>query len=210
MTRVKICGLMDAGEVDMAVSAGADAVGFVVEVDGSRHRLSVEEAGRLAGRVPVFASSVAVIAPRTVPEAVGLAEAVDTDILQVHGTLSPEEIAYLKTRVRQRIIAAVPAGTSSALLYGKVADAVLVDTAVAGKLGGTGTVHDWSATAKVAGSIGIPLILAGGLNPGNVSGAISAVKPYAVDASSGLETGGRKDRTLVDAFVKEVRRCRSQ
>lgn len=210
MTKVKICGLMDAGDVEMAVSAGADAVGFVVEVEGSRHRISVEAAERLAARVPVFSKSVAVIAPHSVSEAVGLADALDIDVLQVHGTLSPEEIAYLKTRVRQRVIAAVPAGSRSALAYGRVADAVLVDTAVAGKLGGTGAVHDWSSTAKLAGSIGVPLILAGGLRPGNVCTAISAVKPYAVDASSGLEAGGRKDRSLVESFVTEVRGCRIQ
>ncbi len=90
------------------------------------------------------------------------------------------------------------------------ADAILLDTLANGKLGGTGAVHDWNHSAEIAKSLkaqGIPVILAGGLKPGNVAEAIMKVKPYAVDVSSGTETAGKKDPEKILSFVREVRQC---
>ncbi len=87
------------------------------------------------------------------------------------------------------------------------ADAVLLDTLANGKLGGTGAVHDWNKSAKIVEGLKVPVILAGGLNPGNVAAAIEKVRPYAVDVSSGLETGGKKDPQKILSFVREVRAC---
>jgi phosphoribosylanthranilate isomerase len=218
LTRIKVCGIMSESELFQAVSAGADAVGFVVEIDDSRHRLTAGEAADLIELVPVFTKSVAVIAPENVDEAVRLAARTKTDVLQVHGSLSPKDMAELKSRVHQKLVAAVAAGatgaaeTDSAGLkeaarFGMVADAVLLDTAVYGKLGGTGAVHDWNRSAEVVRSLKAPVILAGGLNPGNVAEAIRKVSPYAVDVSSGLETGGKKDPEKIRSFISEVRSC---
>ncbi len=200
---------MSESDLSSAVLAGADAVGFVVEIDDSRHSISAGEAADLTGLVPIYTKSVAVIAPESVDEAVKLAARIKADVLQVHGSLAPKDLAELKSRVHQRLIAAVAAGTSAkeAVRFGMVADAVLLDTMVNGKLGGTGAVHDWDMSAKIARALKVPVILAGGLNPGNVAEAIVKVRPYAVDVSSGTETQGKKDPEKIRSFIREVRSC---
>ncbi len=218
MTRIKVCGIMSESELFQAVFAGADAVGFVVEIDDSRHCLTAGEAADLISLVPVFTKSVAVIAPENVDEAVKLAARTKADVLQVHGSLAPKDLAELKSRVHQKLVAAVAAGAAGAagtagagskeaMRFGMVADAVLLDTMVNGKLGGTGAVHDWNMSAEIVRSQKVPVILAGGLNPGNVAEAIRKVRPYAVDVSSGTETGGKKDPEKIRSFVREVRSC---
>lgn len=206
MTRVKVCGIMNELDLNCAIAGGADAVGFIVEVEGSRHRISGEDARELIKMVPVFTKSVAVIAPDSPKDAVLLAQKTGADLLQVHGTLEPEEIKELKKRVHQKVIAAVPPGVEAYRMAG-AADAVLLDTLKNGKLGGTGVVHDWSVSAAITGDLQIPVILAGGLNPSNVGQAISIVRPYGVDVSSGVETAGRKDQEKIESFVKGVRSC---
>lgn len=212
MTRIKVCGIMNQMELSQAVYAGVDAVGFVVEIENSRHRLSADEAALLIKKVPVFTKSVAVIAPNDANEAVELARRTGADILQVHGSLSPADMLELKGRVHQKLIAAVAAGTESKAVqsFAKSADAILLDTLAGGKLGGTGAVHDWNHSAEITKSlnaISIPVILAGGLKPENVAAAIRTVKPYAVDVSSGTETAGKKDPEKILSFVREVRQC---
>ncbi len=227
MTRVKVCGIMSESELLMAVEEGADAVGFVVEIDESRHSIPAGEAADLIHLVPVYTKSVAVIAPRDVDEAVKLAARTKADVLQVHGSLAPKDLAELKSRVHQKLIAAVAAGTAGAagaagaagtakeasigskeaMRFGMVADAVLL---AKGKLGGTGAVHDWDRSAEIVKSLKVPVILAGGLNPGNVAEAVQKVRPYAVDVSSGLETNGKKDQEKIRSFIREVRSCQQQ
>lgn len=212
MTRIKVCGIMNQMELSQAVYAGVDAVGFVVEIENSRHRLSADEAALLIKKVPVFTKSVAVIAPNDANEAVELARRTGADILQVHGSLSPADMLELKGRVHQKLVAAVAAGTESKAVqsFAKSADAILLDTLAGGKLGGTGAVHDWNHSAEITKSlnaISIPVILAGGLKPENVAAAIRTVKPYAVDVSSGTETAGKKDPEKILSFVREVRQC---
>jgi phosphoribosylanthranilate isomerase len=198
---------MNPTELSKAALAGADAVGFVVQIDDSRHCLSAKEAADLIKLVPLFSKSVAVIAPDDVDGAVKLAEQTGADVLQIHGSLSAADIAELKGRVHQKLVASVASasGLLEAQSYAKSADAILLDTLANGKLGGTGAVHDWNKSAKIASGLKVPVILAGGLNPGNVAAAIEMVRPYAVDASSGLETGGKKDPQKILSFVREVR-----
>ncbi len=209
MTRIKICGIMQPAELSAALQAGADAVGFVVEIGSSRHCLSADQARRLIKNVPLFSRSVAVIAPADANEAASLAERTGADILQVHGTLGAADLAELRRRVSQKIVAALSAETEleEARRIGESADAILLDTFAGGNLGGSGRVHDWERSASLAASLTVPVILAGGLHPGNVASAIARVRPYAVDASSGLETAGRKDSGKMASFVKEVRAC---
>ena len=211
MTRVKICGLMSRQDLYYALAAGADAVGFVVEIDSSRHCLSAGEAADLIRRVPIYCKSVAVINPRDVDDAIRLAHQTGAEALQVHGSLSPVDLAELKGRAHQKIIAAVAAEPNGeqAQRYAAVADAILLDSMVGGTLGGTVMVHDWQVSSEIAASLKVPVILAGGLYAGNVAEAIEKVKPYAVDVSSGTETEGRKDPAKVRSFLQAVRACPS-
>jgi len=84
-------------------------------------------------------------------------------------------------------------------------DSILLDTGKAGKTGGTGCVHDWALSRRIARETRLPLILAGGLKPENVQEAISVVSPYAVDTASGVETSGKKDAIKIKKFIEEVR-----
>ena len=206
MTRVKICGITTSTEARDAVAGGADVVGFVL-VEGSRHQVSPEAARAMVRRIPVFVKTVAVMAPSTVGEAVGLARRSGADILQIHGTLEPDEIRGLKKRVHQAVVATVAAGSDDAYDLDGIADAVLIDTFKDGTLGGTGSVHDWSLSAKLAKALTGPVILAGGLNPSNVAEAIRTVNPYAVDVSSGVEIKGTKDLAAIKSFVLEAKSC---
>jgi phosphoribosylanthranilate isomerase len=198
---------MDTSDLECVLSSGADAVGFVVEVKGSRHSISAEDARELIAKVPVFAKSVAVIAPAGVDDAVDLARRTRADLLQIHSGFCPEDLIALRDSVCQKIIAAVAAGSQEAYRLGLAADAVLIDTLKDGRLGGTGIAHDWNLSAEAARGIGTPVILAGGLNASNVADAICRVRPYAVDVSSGVETNGRKDPKKAGAFVRAVRMC---
>jgi len=209
MTKIKVCGIMNQSDLAHAVIAGADAVGFVVEIDDSRHSISTGQAADLISQVPIYTKSVAVIAPVDVDEAVRLAAQTKADVLQLHGSLAPKNLAELKSRVHQKLIAAVAAnkGGKEAMRFGMVVDAILLDTMVNGKLGGTGSVHDWDLSAEIVRSLRVPVILAGGLHPGNVAAAIEKVRPYAVDVSSGLETDGKKDPQKILYFIREVRAC---
>jgi phosphoribosylanthranilate isomerase len=212
VTRIKVCGIMNQIELSQAVSAGVDAVGFVVEIEDSRHCLLANEAADLIKMVPIFTKSVAVIAPVDVNEAVRLAAQTRPDILQIHGSLCPEDLAELKSSVHQKLVAAIAVGFGSkdAQSFAGNVDAILLDTLAKGKLGGTGAVHDWNQSAEIAKTLlamKVPVVLAGGLNPGNVADAIMKVKPYAVDVSSGVETAGRKDPEKILSFVREVRKC---
>jgi phosphoribosylanthranilate isomerase len=200
---------MNSTELSQAVLAGADGVGFIVEIDQSRHRLSAKEAADLIKLVPLFTKSVAVIAPVDVESAAELAEKTGADVLQVHGSLSAEDMAELKGRVAQKLVATVASDCKLEEIrdYAASADAVLLDTLCNGTLGGTGAVHDWNKSAALVKSLKVPVILAGGLNPSNVAAAIRKVGPYAVDASSGLETAGKKDPQKIFSFVREVRAC---
>lgn len=208
MTKVKVCGIMSEDELISAVMAGADALGFVVEIEDSRHSLSAGEAADLISKVPVYTKSVAVIAPHDVNFAVRLAEKTGADVLQLHGKMAPRDLAELKSRVHQKLVAALAAdaGVAEAKRYGMVADAILLDSMVDGKLGGTGKVHDWDLSREIVRNLRVPVILAGGLNPGNVAQAIEKVRPYAVDVSSGLESAGKKDPEKIKSFVQVVRR----
>ena len=86
-----------------------------------------------------------------------------------------------------------------------VVDSILLDTGKAGKPGGTGCVHDWALSRRIARETRLPLILAGGLKPENVQEAIRVVSPYAVDTASGVETSGKKDAVKIKKFIEEVR-----
>jgi phosphoribosylanthranilate isomerase len=204
---IKVCGIMNQLELSEAISAGVDAVGFVVEIDESRHCLSADRAAELIKMVPVFTKSVVVMAPKNVDDAVDLAILTRPDILQVHGSLVSEDLARLKTKIPQKLIASVAAGSNDAYRYALCADAILLDTLVNGKMGGTGAVHDWNYSASIVKSLKVPVILAGGLNSGNVAEAIRKVRPYAVDVSSCTETEGKKDPVKIRSFVREVRSC---
>lgn len=205
MTKVKICGITCLEDALAAVDAGADAVGFVFAE--SPRRIQPGLAERIAGQLPPFVAVVGVFVNCHADSAL-LDECLPfLHAIQLHGDEPPE---FAKRLPRKRI-KSFRVRTSEDLrpieAYRGAVDAILLDSRVEGFRGGSGQSFDWEL-ARGARSAGIPIVLAGGIGPDNVAAAITEVRPYAVDASTRLESSpGRKDAALVRRFVREVRRA---
>jgi len=202
--RVKICGTMTVRDALMAVEYGADAVGFVM-VDESPRAVSVETAADISRRLPPFVARVGVFVNAPADTVAGcLSEFLD--YAQLHGDESPEECDRLASAVGgDRLVKAVRVATAddiAAVMDYTAVGAVLLDTrSDATARGGTGQTFDWSLALR-AKAAGKPLILAGGLDPSNVADAVSTVRPYAVDAVTGIESRpGVKDAEKVRQFI---------
>ena len=209
MTRVKICGLTREPDVAAAIAAGADAVGFIsgVTVDTPRE-VAPERAADLAAGVPPFVATVLVTMPETVEEAVERARAVSPDVLQLHGDLGAGAVEGIARSVDAHIVKAVDAERpEEAARFDAVADALLVDSVDETGAGGTGRTHDWDRTRRLVAELDSPVVLAGGLTPGNVAEAVGTVEPFAVDVASGVEAEpGAKDDDALAAFVRNATR----
>ncbi|MCE8424773.1 MAG: phosphoribosylanthranilate isomerase [Candidatus Methanoperedens sp.] len=211
--KVKICGIKTERDLSMAINAGADAVGFITDVPvESPRKISLARASELILKVPVFVTSVLVIMPQNASDAINMIRTAKPSAVQIHNALELSEIKKLR-ETGIRIIKTIPVEKDADLemlfdilkaLSGTV-DAVLLDTAVQGKTGGTGVPHNWEISSKLVLSTGVPVILAGGLNPGNVQEAVRIVRPYAVDTASGVESDGRKDGKKVIDFIRNAR-----
>lgn len=201
-TAVKICGMTRVEDALAAAHAGAHAIG-VIFAPGSPRRISVETAAQVVQALPPFVTPVALFVDQDPAHVRQVMARVRPQILQFHGDEAPEfcrsfGLPYLKV-VRMR------AGVDLlqyARLYGD-AKGLLLDAFVEGNHGGTGAVFDWSLIPR---EFPLPLVLAGGLDPGNVGEAVRRVRPWAVDVSSGVEASkGIKDAAKVAAFIRGVR-----
>jgi len=205
-TRIKICGLTREADVDAAVEAGADALGFVLWPGSARH-VSAARASVLARRLPPFVTPVLLFVNASSAELAAGLDAIPHALLQFHGDETP---AQCRQPGRVYIRAArMAAGFDLLEFAGRFGDAqaLLLDAHVAG-YGGAGKVFDWSLLQGKDARVGLPLVLSGGLNPANVIDGITQVQPCAVDVSSGVEISqGVKDAVLMRQFCKAVRQA---
>ena len=209
--KIKVCGVTREKDLKSAVSAGVDAIGFIVDVPSSPRNLSVEKVQRLMHKIPIFIDRVAVLVLNDINQSIEICETLHPSMIQVHGG-SPSLADRFHREMRGvPMIRAVDAksgdATNDAREAARLFDAVLLDSLNEKKWGGTGTVHDWNVSRDIAEMIRPkPLILAGGLTPENVKEAIHIVKPYAVDVSSGVETSpGVKDPRKIIEFVERAK-----
>ena len=205
--RVKICGITSAADAELAISAGADALGFNAW-QGSKRYLNLHAASEWMRHLPGFVTRVALCVNAPLEEALRLEALPGVDILQFHGDESPEYCAAYAAGVRSFIRAvrlASEADVASLASWGT--RQVLVDAAVPGAFGGTGTLLDAHlAMRAVASHSHLSVTLAGGLDPENVAEAVRIIRPYAVDVASGVESApGKKDASKMRAFVEAVR-----
>ena len=209
--RVKVCGITSFRDLSIAVEAGVDAVGFIVGVPESPRNLSMEEAEKLISRTPVFVETVVVSVPSNLKRLEEICRKLNPHSVQVHG-LNHLDGRFRKLSHQTRLIGAVNVKpglkVDEVVRDSDVFDAVLLDSHLPGRYGGTGRTHDWDFSRQVRDAIyPKPLILAGGLTADNVEEAIRSVRPYAVDVSSGVESKpGVKDQKKVLEFVRKVRR----
>lgn len=200
-TRVKICGITRVEDALEAARAGADAIGLVFAP--SPRRVEVPQATLLRRALPPFVASVALFVNPSREEVERVIAEVQPDWLQFHGEETPDFCAafarpYFKA-------ARVRPGLNLVEYAALHADAggLLLDAWSAEAHGGTGHRFDWGL---IPAGLPKPVILAGGLEAGNVAEAIRRVRPWAVDVSSGVEAGkGIKDAARIAAFMKEVR-----
>jgi phosphoribosylanthranilate isomerase len=201
---VKVCGITSPEDGAAAAEAGADAVGLVFWPESPR-AVTVEQARAIGAALPPFVVRVGVFVNTSRDEMARVADAAGLDLLQLHGDEPPEALADLPRRALKAIRVGDGFAPEDALRYEGRAAGLLLDTRASGAPGGTGRAFDWSLVRGVRERARF-LLLAGGLGPENVRGAIEAARPDGVDASSRLETApGRKDHARVRAFVEEVR-----
>ena len=209
---VKICGLRTHEAVDVALDAGADQVGFVFFAPSPRN-LAYGAARALGERVKGRAGKVALTVDATDKMLGEIVEAVRPDMLQLHGNETPERVVAVRARFGLPVMKALPiedrASLSSIRLYANVADRIIFDARAprdATRPGGLGKPFDWRLLEGV--DPGIPFMLSGGLDVGNVADALSITRAPGVDVSSGVErTPGEKDPDKIRAFVRAARQA---
>jgi phosphoribosylanthranilate isomerase len=200
MIKVKICGLTCVEDALAAVAAGADALGFVFAP--GRHQVTPEQARAIVDALPPFVSLVGVFVDEDAGVVRRTADLCRLDALQHQGNESPAYCAAFSRRVIKGF--KVKDEASLARLEDYTVSAYLLDSYVTGLSGGTGRTFSWEMARGLSASR--PIILAGGLTPANVAEAISVVRPYAVDVSSGVENeSGRKDIRKMADFVRRAK-----
>ncbi len=201
MVKVKICGITNPEDALMAVEAGADALGFVF-FPGSPRYISPEQAEVIIRCLPPFVQTVGLFINEEPATVNRIADQCGLDLVQLHGEETPDYCVAIKRRII-KAFRVKDASSLDGMADYRVA-ACLLDAWSPAAHGGTGVTFNWDIAARAAASQTI--ILAGGLTPENVAGAIATVKPYAVDVSSGVESApGKKDARLIKAFVVAAR-----
>lgn len=208
MIRIKICGVTSPDDVQLAAAAGADAIGLNFYAKSPRfvHPMAAIE---LLRAFPPFVAPVGVFVDTPFNRAVAIAFQLGLRAVQTYEAASDVDafpFAHLPAfRVKDAAsLQAIRHYVDGAASFGRKPAAVLVDSYVAGEMGGTGHRAPWELL--VGFDPGVPLILAGGLTPDNVADAIRLVRPWGIDVASGVESApGKKDAGKVRAFVKNAR-----
>ncbi|MDV2079807.1 phosphoribosylanthranilate isomerase [Marinobacter xestospongiae] len=202
-TKTKICGITEIGDALTAANAGADAIGLVF-FDPSPRAVDVARAREIAAAVPAFVTLVGLFVNPDADYVRNILDQVPLDLLQFHGDESPEFCNQFGRRWIKAVRVATTDDVEDAFERYSLGSGLLLDAYDPTLYGGTGKSFDWTLIPQQRP---LPLILAGGLNSDNVARAITAVKPWAVDVSGGVEIRkGVKDAARIKEFLNEVHR----
>lgn len=212
MTKIKFCGMTRPEDAELAEQLRANFVGVILTT--SPRKVTAEQALRVFDAAPSL-RHVGVVGASGKASTIGrTARTLELDVIQLHGTFTPDEMSRLRDEFDGEIWAVAPVEDASGVIgedwhsLTDAADGLLLDTSVKGRTGGTGVPFNWSSAKDQVHKISreIPVILAGGLDPQNVAEAIKTLKPAVVDVSSGVEaSAGVKDPDLMLAFANAVR-----
>ncbi len=220
MTWIKICGTTSLGDANLAIAAGADALGFIVAA--SPRQIQQETAAAIVAALPAGIEKIGVIVNESPESAARLAQNVGFSGIQLQGdepadklrayrsALAPRKI--IKTLQAQQLLAGGEDYLYQYLRVREFFDTILIDAGVPGQRGGTGARFDWSAVLPLVARIKecMPVIIAGGLTPENVAEAVQRFAPWGVDVVSGVESEpGKKDEARLHNFMEAVRRADS-
>ncbi|MCZ6802831.1 MAG: phosphoribosylanthranilate isomerase [Proteobacteria bacterium] len=200
-TRVKICGITKLEDAKVAIEAGADAIGFVFYENSPRY-VTINIAKQITNNIPPFLNCVGLFVDAAEGYIREVLNQVAIDTLQFHGQESEQTCALYNRPYIKAVRMSEDIDIAQRIVEYSSASAILVDTYVKDVPGGTGISFDWSMIPK---GLTKPIILAGGLDEGNVKSAISQVQPYAVDVSGGVESKtGIKDSNKIKNFIREA------
>jgi phosphoribosylanthranilate isomerase len=200
-TRVKICGITRVEDGLAAARCGVDAIGLMFYPQSSR-LVNPLVATRIVEALPPFVTSVGLFLNASMAEVREAIGRVRLDLLQFHGDEDPDFCQSFGKPFIKAVPMRVAADVAGYAREFSAAQALLLDSHGGGVIGGSGKRFDWS---KIPRQLDKPIILAGGLDPGNVAAAIRQVRPFAVDVSSGVEAGkGIKDHALMCEFIRQV------
>jgi phosphoribosylanthranilate isomerase len=204
-TKVKICGITNLTDAELAVASGAWAIGLVFHA-GSPRRCELDSAVAIGAALKRRADIVGVFVNPPLDELAGIAESTNLTMLQLHGEEGPAFCEEARRRTGLKVIKAARVRDIAQVraLAAYHTDFHMLDSYRAGVHGGTGESFDWALATEHRRKP--PLILSGGITPDNARAAIAEVKPFAIDCSSGVESApGRKDAERVRALFDAVR-----
>ena len=207
---IKICGLSTRETLDAALDAGADMVGFVFFAPSPRH-LSLPVARELGRSVKQRAMKVALTVDADDATLAGIIDALEPDVLQLHGHETPARLSAIKQRFGREVMKAIPVEQAADLevlpAYAAVSNRILFDARPpkgATRPGGLGAAFDWHVLGNL--DLSLPFMVSGGLTAGNVAEAVRITRAGGVDVSSGVESApGVKDVELIRAFIRAAR-----
>ncbi|ORU93029.1 MAG: N-(5'-phosphoribosyl)anthranilate isomerase [Cycloclasticus sp. symbiont of Bathymodiolus heckerae] len=203
-TRVKICGITQADNAVAAISAGADALGFVFYEPSPRY-VNIDQAKNIFNKISPFINKVALFVNAEHDYVSSILNNLNIDVLQFHGDEDEAFCRSFNTPYLKAVRIQEAADVQKAVTSFASASGILVDAYDQTQYGGTGKTFNWDLLPN---KCDLPIILAGGLNDKNIYQAIHATRPYAVDVSSGVEKSkGVKDHALIEQFMHEVKRA---
>jgi phosphoribosylanthranilate isomerase len=210
---LKVCCIADLAEARLAVSAGASAIGLVSEMPSGPGVIPDELIAEIAARIPRPTETFLLTARCDADAIVEQHKRCRTTALQLVDQVPAAELRRLRMRLPGvRLVQVVHVDGEESVEEARAA-AELVDTLLLDsgnprlpvkQLGGTGRVHDWSYSRRIREVAGVPVLLAGGLHPGNARAAIAAVAPAGLDVCNGLRTNGKLDSEKLAAFVAAI------
>jgi phosphoribosylanthranilate isomerase len=212
-TRVKICCIRTIDEARLAIRYGASAIGFVSAMPSGPGPISEDLIAEIAADVPPGVSSFLLTSTQDADSIITQQRKTRVNTLQLVDAVPINTYQELRRilpgiGIVQVIHVLDDDALREAQSVAPYVDAILLDSGnprlPVKELGGTGRTHDWRISRRIRDEIGLPVFLAGGLNPGNVAKAIRQVCPYAVDVCSGVRTDGRLDEEKLSRFIREV------
>lgn len=204
MTRIKICGITNYDDAAMAVDLGVDALGF--NFADSPRRISSDNARSIIRKLPPFVKNVGIFVNEDINKIKDIVEYCGLDNVQLHGDESPETCEYFMPRTIKALKIKDDCTSEQYKQYKAKVNAFLLDTYSKKVAGGTGKTFNWDIAVEMK-TLGVPIILAGGLNPSNIGEAIQKVNPYGLDVGSGVEEKpGKKDHELMRELFENLRK----
>jgi phosphoribosylanthranilate isomerase len=203
MIKVKICGITNYEDAKFAVESGAHALGFIFAE--SPRRIKPEDARSIIRRLPPFIKNVGVFVDETPEKIEEITSRCGIDLIQLHGKETPETCEQFMPHVIKAIRVKDDSVLKDIPLYKGKVIGLLLDAYSEKIAGGTGKLFNWDLAIKIK-NMGMPIILAGGLKPPNIVAAISIVRPYAIDVSSGVEEKpGKKSHALIKELFEKIK-----